>query len=215
MERFQRGELPTCLDELEGERTDLGAKPGLFPLLQGDALEVRKSASGGYGDPLERNPSVVLQDVINGRWSVEWAKRIYGVIVDPRTLQLDTKQTKQERQRMLRERLSLAKDVPRVHQIEATEARRIMPMGPYLEVVEVDKERIVRCRCGYQFGSIKQNWKDSAAMCVLSPDEIGSKVKLRGDLQLRAYFCPNCGLRHEVEITREGDPALWDIELGS
>jgi len=36
---------------------------------------------GGYGDPRERAPDKVLQDVVNGYISVEAAEREYGVRV--------------------------------------------------------------------------------------------------------------------------------------
>lgn len=36
---------------------------------------------GGYGDPFERDPERVLEDVINGYVSIEAAERDYGVVV--------------------------------------------------------------------------------------------------------------------------------------
>jgi N-methylhydantoinase B len=36
---------------------------------------------GGYGDPFERDPEAVLDDVLNGYVSIEAAKRDYGVVV--------------------------------------------------------------------------------------------------------------------------------------
>lgn len=36
---------------------------------------------GGYGDPLTRDPTQVLEDVVNGYISVEAAERDYGVVV--------------------------------------------------------------------------------------------------------------------------------------
>lgn len=39
---------------------------------------------GGYGDPKERDPQLVLQDVINGYVSIEAAWERYGVVVEYR-----------------------------------------------------------------------------------------------------------------------------------
>ena len=36
---------------------------------------------GGYGDPFERDPQAVLQDVLNGYVSIEAAAREYGVAI--------------------------------------------------------------------------------------------------------------------------------------
>jgi N-methylhydantoinase B len=36
---------------------------------------------GGYGDPFERDPRAVLDDVLNGYVSLEAARREYGVVI--------------------------------------------------------------------------------------------------------------------------------------
>src|SRR5438270_11223778 len=36
---------------------------------------------GGYGDPFERDPTAVLEDVLNGYVSIEAAAREYGVVI--------------------------------------------------------------------------------------------------------------------------------------
>jgi N-methylhydantoinase B len=52
------------------------------PLRAGELVRMHTSAGGGFGDPLERDPSAVLEDVLEGRVSVEGALRDYGVEVD-------------------------------------------------------------------------------------------------------------------------------------
>ncbi|WKD60365.1 Acetophenone carboxylase delta subunit [Corynebacterium ciconiae DSM 44920] len=47
----------------------------------GDSFERPSSGGGGYGDPLERDPKAVLEDVIDGYVSVERAAKDYGVVV--------------------------------------------------------------------------------------------------------------------------------------
>jgi N-methylhydantoinase B len=49
--------------------------------------------SGGYGDPFEREAELVLQDVIEGKISVERAHDIYGVAIDPNGVMLDRERT--------------------------------------------------------------------------------------------------------------------------
>jgi N-methylhydantoinase B/oxoprolinase/acetone carboxylase alpha subunit len=43
---------------------------------------MRMSSGGGYGDPLERDPDRVLNDVEDGIVSREEAREIYGVVID-------------------------------------------------------------------------------------------------------------------------------------
>ena len=53
-----------------------------FPLRPDDIVVMRSSGGGGYGDPLERDPERILDDIGEGRVSVEEARRIYGVAID-------------------------------------------------------------------------------------------------------------------------------------
>ena len=51
------------------------------------------ASGGGYGDPFERDVEKVLEDVTLGLVSVERAKKVYGVVIDPATLTVDGKAT--------------------------------------------------------------------------------------------------------------------------
>jgi len=73
----------------------------IYPLAHGDLVSLRVSGSGGYGDPLERDPALVARDVMLGYVSAEQARERYGVILD-------------------------AADVV---DVEATVARRVSPRG--------------------------------------------------------------------------------------
>ena len=58
--------------------------PGLnddVPLPAGTLLRLRTTGGGGWGDPFEREPELVLQDVVRGLVSVQSAERDYGVVV--------------------------------------------------------------------------------------------------------------------------------------
>jgi N-methylhydantoinase B len=47
----------------------------------GSLLRLRTTGGGGWGDPFEREPELVLQDVLRGLVSVDAAERDYGVVV--------------------------------------------------------------------------------------------------------------------------------------
>jgi N-methylhydantoinase B len=50
-------------------------------VLAGDVVTVRTPGGGGYGDPRERDPDLVLRDVVRGYITAEDAARDYGVVV--------------------------------------------------------------------------------------------------------------------------------------
>ena len=48
----------------------------------GDGVVLQSAGGGGYGDPLEREPARVLDDVVEGYVSREMADALYGVVLD-------------------------------------------------------------------------------------------------------------------------------------
>ena len=56
---------------------------------------------GGYGDPLERDPELVVKDVTDGYVSLAAAAEQYGVVMDPETLKVDVGATREKRAAML------------------------------------------------------------------------------------------------------------------
>jgi N-methylhydantoinase B len=211
--RLQQGRWATTPSELEGEKKDLGTKPGALNILPGDVFEITFQGAGGYGDPLERKPEKVLQDVLNQRVSCKNAERLYGVVINPQNLTLDVEKTNKKRREILEKRLAMAKGINRIVQVDATEAIRLVPMGEYLEVIRISKDKIIRCRCGYQFGTLARNWKENALRLIQPSESFGTHVRLHEDLEIRHYICPECGLSLSMEVARRGDPLLFEAEL--
>jgi len=75
-----------------------------YELRKNDVVSIRSGGGGGWGDPLERDPNLVLQDVINEYISIDDAKNIYGVVIDPDTMTIRWEETKELRERLKRKR---------------------------------------------------------------------------------------------------------------
>jgi N-methylhydantoinase B len=67
------------------------------PVEAGDEIEMRPTGGGGYGDPLDREVERVWRDVRDEYVSVEQARRVYGVVVDPDTGAVDETATQELR----------------------------------------------------------------------------------------------------------------------
>jgi len=80
-----------------------------FDVGKNDVLYMRMSSGGGYGDPLEREPERVLNDVEAGIVSREEAKEIYGVVIEGDDLVLDLAATDKLRASHRQERLQETK----------------------------------------------------------------------------------------------------------
>ena len=63
----------------EGERHML--KVNALPLAAGATVELRTGGGGGFGDPLERDPGRVRDDVLDGYVTREGAERDYAVVL--------------------------------------------------------------------------------------------------------------------------------------
>jgi 5-oxoprolinase (ATP-hydrolysing) len=63
----------------------------------GTTIEIGVPNSGGFGDPLEREPELVLSDVLDGYTTVDRAERDYGVVIDATTWTVDADATRTAR----------------------------------------------------------------------------------------------------------------------
>ena len=68
-------------------------------LSAGSTIEVMVPNSGGYGDPFQRDPELVLSDVLDGFTTAELAERDYGVVVDLQRRGVDHEATRRLRER--------------------------------------------------------------------------------------------------------------------
>lgn len=66
---------------------------GLTQLAPGDVVTMDAAGGGGYGDPRERDPELVRQDVVEGYVSLRAARDDYGVALDEQTLEVDARAT--------------------------------------------------------------------------------------------------------------------------
>jgi N-methylhydantoinase B len=60
-----------------------------YDLPPGTMVVLENAGGGGYGDPLERDPNLVLEDVLDGYVSLKAAEEIYGIRINPETLKME------------------------------------------------------------------------------------------------------------------------------
>lgn len=68
------------------------------PIGSGRLLFAQSQGGGGWGDPLKRDPDAVREDVVDEYVSVAGARRDYGVVIDPETLEVDREATRSLRE---------------------------------------------------------------------------------------------------------------------
>ena len=84
----------------DSSRKPLPSKVDHVEVYPGDKIIFQTAGAGGWGDPLERGNEAVRRDVVRRLVSIEVAREAYGVVLDPVTLQTETKETEALRQRI-------------------------------------------------------------------------------------------------------------------
>jgi acetone carboxylase gamma subunit len=93
----------------------------------------------------------------------------------------------------------------------------LLPLTPALFIVQKGNERIVKCRCGQEFGDYRVNWKLEALIHVRDSEASLSDVYQGREqpdpewIQVREYYCPGCGTQLEVEAVPRGTPPDFEF----
>jgi N-methylhydantoinase B len=179
-----------------------------------DIIHEPQPAGGGYGDPLDREPAAVARDVRDEITSLEVAQSIYGVVLDPQTLEPDLLATQGRRECVCRNRLGGREPKPFVEKLPG---RSLTQMHEYLDIAQLDDGRkVIRCRrCGHEFCDAHDNYKKHA----IRINEDISQVKPwqpAGSMYYQHYICPGCGTLLQVDTWSpilDDDEPLWDIQI--
>jgi N-methylhydantoinase B len=212
--RFAAARMIEDVDELKGERVTLGLRQQDFVQGPDDVYSVMWSAAGGFGDPMERDPEKVREDVENRAVSLAAARDIYGVVIDESSGALDAAATerlrREVRARRVARRTREPRRLPGEIMLAATEnlAVRATAAGPHF----------CCARCAADLGPVEANYKES---CIREDNPITRANPLVGEARrfidaeprFRQFFCPGCGGLVENEVALAEEALLHDIEL--
>jgi N-methylhydantoinase B/oxoprolinase/acetone carboxylase alpha subunit len=102
LEKIQTKQPIDDIAKLGGQAANLAYKE--FEFKNGDVVYMKMASGGGYGDPLQRDPQLVLEDVIEGLVSEEAAREVYGVALDAKKDAVDLTETKSLRAKLQKQR---------------------------------------------------------------------------------------------------------------
>ncbi|MCL6600781.1 MAG: hydantoinase B/oxoprolinase family protein [Alicyclobacillus macrosporangiidus] len=88
----------------DGTQVQLPSKVDNVRVEAGDQILFVTAGSGGWGDPLEREPERVQLDVARGLVSLQKAAKSYGVVLEPDSLEINLRATNELRAKMRAER---------------------------------------------------------------------------------------------------------------
>ncbi|MBL8385364.1 MAG: hydantoinase B/oxoprolinase family protein [Burkholderiales bacterium] len=210
--RFARRSMPSDIDELAGRPEGLQLRQMNFRQNPADVYAVMWSAGGGFGDPFERDPERVADDVAERAVSAAAARAIYGVVLaaDGSADAAATAALRAERRR------ARVRDGGRVARIGGAALAHLTDNL----AVKKHRGRVHTCcaKCDADLGPVRGNYKER---CVMEEQDVAAANPHIGDYKRyideqpvwRQFFCPGCGALIENEVARAGDPILADIEV--
>jgi N-methylhydantoinase B len=206
------GRMPRHLAEITGDEVVLEAKAPMFEFGPDDVYEWWPQAGGGWGDPLERAIESIAEDLRTGVISEESATAIYGIALDP-TGRVDSPASDVRRTTIRAERRAWSAERHMKSKPELTNAESIAPMGEGAQLVRGRSGVFVLCRCGNVLAPANENWKSYAGHAEVQAAALGANVTLHEFLHAHLYACGACGKLLGVEVRRDGDEPLHDIQL--
>lgn len=204
---MQQGKVPD-LEIIDGEKELLPAKHQ-FPITSQDVFVQFEGGGGGLGDPLKRDPKIVLKDFNDGYITSEMAENSYGVV---RTMngEIDEVATSLKREQIRQERLSVSSKPNNRLAKEAKDLKLIQSMGDALTIQSDSSGQHYTCcsNCSTTLSKIEEPWEQSSAHIKTEVsrkfDDFGMWVKSRDTapyVYIDEYICPECGSLLEVSTS--------------
>ena len=222
-ELFAAGQIPGNREEVEQQLTELQrvSPKASLPLRGGDIWIVENSAGGGFGDPLNRSPHKVLEEVRDGLIPHSHAADFYGVTISA-DHQLDELSTGKRRNAIRENRLAEA--TPPIKKLAGSPVlpadASIQRVGDDIGIAVSPSGSVWVCNeCRGVLGPAAENYKDYAAMRGRNPHEIDPVLYANpqdfcdDEIVLREFFCPGCGGLLALEIAKVEDPPLLELRL--
>ena len=194
------GTLPDELAEASGTHNLLGYRD--LRLSADDLLYLRCANGGGYGDPLEREPQSVAQDVVDGLVSREAAESIYGIVFSEGD-GVDDAGTREKRESLKRERQAAVTRAAAVAEPPVTGTGAVRhPLQESLVLSELGERTWVQCaRCSHILCESDGDWREACSLGAAPPTEAGPLMDLLVDqYEFQRWYCPGCGVLLDSEI---------------
>ncbi len=209
--QLNAGRHPASADAIDGQRTVLEAKC-TQQMEPGDLVVLHTQNAGGFGDPLERDPRAVAEDVRQGHATPGHADAIYGVVLAADgTVATDATAARRER---IREHRRTSAGNRRDDYAVRDDLPVIARWGDVIQIVRDGDELLVQTvGSGAVLGPLGDNWRDVAPWRSVDPSELGAQIELDERMELRQYVDPIDGRSLWVDLHRIGDPLTVDFAL--
>lgn len=194
-EKLAGGDVEFDLEALRGEQ-ELQPCYGETFIAPGDLLYMHWQSGGGYGDPLLRDPDLVVHDLTQGKISLAGAEQSYGVVIRDGELDRQGTEALRTQRRTEREDRSTAPERASTKAYDPATGQRI---DDNLVIVTDDGGEVIACaHCGRELGDPRAESHLNLAAYDGPTSEAGSHVTadtgqyVDDDVVFRQLSCPGC-----------------------
>jgi N-methylhydantoinase B len=188
----------------------------------GDVCELIVSGAAGYGDPLDRDPEAVVEDVSNGAYDQDFAALAFGVAFvagrqgEPAA---DAAATHSLRDQMRRDRLERASPSGTTP-AEVVIAELVLSLSDNLAIGRSETGDLYYY-CVAARRALSPIGRSYKAGCRRLDLKLTDANPLIGDphdfidenLEFRLFLCPHSGVLIETEIARATDEPIMDVDI--
>lgn len=206
-ERIAAGKVPpAALSEATGNVEVLVQKHSRSPFGPEDIWYHNWQGGGGFGDPIERDPEAVLQDVMAELVSLGAAGDIYGVVVSSGSV--DVEATIRKRGEIRENRVQgaiLPSDRP------GPPTEDVLRYGDHLRF-DLNADVMSCGQCGLRLGSASDDFRARVARRewpLAAAGPVRGQDYDKGRFQLATYHCPGCATQFEADVELLGAPRPW------
>jgi N-methylhydantoinase B len=201
-------QMPNDTDELLGNSVTLQLREQNFTQDPKDVYAVRWSGGGGFGDPFDRAPEDIEDDLESLAITEKSAETLYGAILG-KDGHVDIERTREHRAKIRKSRVTEIKKSNRTGQLLSENSHSI-------NIMRDDAGTYWACaKCDFELGDISENYKEH---CVTENQSIAVSNPLIGDearfidnaVEFRQFYCCQCGCLLDNEIAIAEDPLLHD-----
>jgi N-methylhydantoinase B len=213
--------MPETVEDIEnGEHYWIPAKSFDQVPTPEDAIIYAWASAGGYGDPIERDPEMVREDVIAGRVPRDWGTEAYGVVLDGEGSQITVNAAATDRRRedIIAERLAEAKPWEGDAGAETGSENGVTIGDQRLtEYLNVKDGQIMAG--DITLGPAGRNWKLGALirnlpLTAANPHLRDASLHTDHPVGFRQLICPETGRLLGTEVVVDESPPQWDIRPG-
>ncbi|MCB1746686.1 MAG: hydantoinase B/oxoprolinase family protein [Gammaproteobacteria bacterium] len=211
--RMHSGTMPEDIGELNGQAVTLQLREENFVQHPADVYAVRWTGGGGFGDPFDRAPADIEQDLEDYAVTPQAAREIYGAVLDDAG-RVDVEATLAERERVRLARVN-------GHGGKSRPGTLLFQAAANLDVRQDSQGHYWACaKCSADLGPADSNYKDH---CIREDRPVSASNPLIGDpgrfidddVSFRQFYCRGCGALIDNEIAVSAEPLLHDLRPAS